>query len=894
MSHSFGVFVLRRMTTSDFPGVIAEGAMDKYLRYILYATGGIVLLIFALTFFWWFTHKPYTAEPFVAPMQYVVMVGITGSGAVYYADIDTPMRPKWVLSTLTGVGDIAGSYGVLYTVPSSSGGGVPRYGAYDSGTQRSMPGGTVTKLTADDNGSVGGLGGTSFLSSSINTTSLASTNRTLSSVSMSGGVGYGVGTDGRLYYSTNPVPSLQGGGNASTWTVTQDGTTWTQVSLDGGVVCALKTDGTLWCADRNISSTSANFQQQGTQTFASICLKGGRLIGVDSGGVLRYSATYKSPSWTTVSTQPYNTTTGATTGSPVTFRKVIMIYPSANARRRRLLGTATACNANEEKIGTFCYQECPSGKPAIGTQCPYLAKRTPAIATCPLDMTAWAPTGARTEFIKNSCYQACPPPNTVDPTNRAMCQGSTSEKPTKPLNTNITPASYSCGDGSVVARYIRVRPSPLIANNKLCIKGLSVGLGTGVGSTTTPRYSAKATDGTCADAPIGGTSCGSGAKYLCDNTYDADSDGGQVNRKNKLYWELDLGGVQNIKTIQFTGCPYILQDGTESSAPVGSPNADQITGMIIELYVENKPGTEPVASRTLGPEISQTITFDYVIKDPLMPNRCFDACPKINGVQSIDVGNNACLASKSGVTNRAVSSPVELGKPVCGVRKNANGVVIPYSVTSASDGAAINIENFVPDPSDPEYILSCDNLKDSQLRQQTTYYTGPDLTSSVLARGSPSPVDLQQFFLGAWTSIGRTDSTSNVYPISWNKDVNTPYPANPETPYLCVVPPTRCPPRTVGNEPMVPFKYYDDMNLCMIDELYRSERILLEEQVSKGAFQAACWRGGNYNQGVCSQGYATFSSNTSIYSLYTGYIRGYTNHIVDVSMHVDDPNNIDV
>ena len=78
--------------------------MKGSMPYILYYIMCMAVLIIAITFFWWFTAIPYTMEPFITPNAYIIMVGLTNTGQVYYADIDVPMSPKWILSTaFTGV-----------------------------------------------------------------------------------------------------------------------------------------------------------------------------------------------------------------------------------------------------------------------------------------------------------------------------------------------------------------------------------------------------------------------------------------------------------------------------------------------------------------------------------------------------------------------------------------------------------------------------------------------------------------------------------------------------------------------------------------------------------------------------------------------------------------------
>ena len=834
----------------------------------------------ALIFFVWFTSKPYTMESFATKAPYMVLVGLATDGKVYYADVDVPIQPKWIeAASLTGIGDIAGSYGILYST--TTGGSIPRFGAYDSTTWANMPSGssaTVKQLTVDDKGAVGGTNGTNGISvSSGNTAALTATGANSKSMSISQGEAYSVGADDKLYYSANLV--------SGSWTLIDAGTTWKQVSLDSGVVCAIKTDGTLWCADSNIGApitgttttvgagssavslrSAANFTQQGgnTRLFKNICVKGGRLIGVGTDDNVYYSDTYIKPVWKNMSeiSKLINASTGALVGSVPIFSKVIMFYPSTTARKKRFLGTAAACNANEQRIGQFCYQPCPSGKPASGTQCPYLAKTVPAIATCPLDTSSNAGSSAQTQYMNGACYKKCP--DTYQPSSDGLsCVGIPIPKPTKGLNTGVRQAQQLCpSDGSITARYIRVRPSPLIANNKLCIKSFSVGLGVNEGSGGSTQYTVTATDGTGKDAPI---IPGSSGKYLCGTTFDKDADGGKQNRSAKLYWELDLGSLKSIKTISFTGCNYINENNEETTASP-SPGADQIKGMIIELYKANTKEAMPIATRTLGSSITQTITFNYVSKNPKMSNRCYDACPPINGVPSMRTNDYTCVAAAGGITQRAVTSPIYLGLPSCTRAIAGDGTDRIYSSTSETGGAAINVTRFVPDPSNNQFILSCDNLPGSTLKPLSTRVYWPQIRlediagryskSDAISRDAmsdfiyavygkntapPSSYDRMKSMLQRqWDLNGRIDGEENSKRVTWENTSNQPY-TNPDTEYMCVIEPATsigsggsASSRAfqVGGDNSVNFKYDPIYNSYVVDTAYKSKSIIQEEFIN--------------------------------------------------------------
>jgi hypothetical protein len=809
--------------------------MKDYLRYMLYSTICIVTVIVALIFFEWFTSKPYTMESFATQAPYMILVGVTAGGEVYYADVDVPIQPKWIrAATLTGIGDIAGSYGMLYTITTAywGAGTIPKYGAYDSTTWANMPSGTANKITVDDRGTVAGINGTRITVSPRNTTGFTETSSSAISLSISQGEAYCVGTDAKLYYSANPA--------SSSWTLIDAGTTWKQVSLDSGVVCAIKTDGTLWCADSNIGApttgttttvgtgssavslrSAANFTQQGgsSRLFDSICVKGGRLIGIGKDGKIYYSDSYKNPTWKDLSalSKVYILSKGIASTDPVpVFTKVIMMYPSATARKKRFIGTASACNANEQRIGIFCYQACPSGKAASGTQCPYLAKTIPAIATCPLDTSPGAGSGAQTQYANGSCYQKCP--DEYQPSADGIsCIGIPIQKSRKSLNTGVTPSQQLCPqDGSVAARYIRVRPSPLLKNNKLCIKSFSIGLGVNEGSGGSTRYTVTATDGSGKEAPI---ISGSPDKYLCGNTFDKDVDGGQNNRASKLYWQVDLGSIRNIKTITFTGCNYINEGGNDTGVSA-QPGADQITGMIIDLYTTNPTSATPVATRTLGSSKTQTITFNYVQQNAEMPNRCYDSCPPINGVPSARLNDYTCMAASGGVTKRAISSPILLGPASCTQAIAGDGTPRVYSATTTGE-APVNIERFVPDPNNNQYILSCDGLPGSVLKPLSTSVSWPAITTTSLTRdflpdnttyastisdGKEIQTTETNFrsrltswlLTNTWKTVNRTDSTPTTKNVTWENTSGTPYTSS-ETPYLCVIEPTTTTTYTVGS-----------------------------------------------------------------------------------------------
>ena len=765
----------------------------------------IVSLIIALIFFWWFTHRPYTKENFATPMPYIVMVGLTSDGKVYYADMDVPIQPKWIETTLTGINDIAGSYGKLFTV--KTGASVPKYGPYDSSTQTSMTGSNIlTQITVDDINAVAGVNGTSLMYASSFTSNLSNpSSSTARLVSMSAGIGYSVGSDGKLYYSASPATGL--------WKLIDAANNWKQVCIDGGVVCAIKNDGTLWYMDKNIGFlttgetittggnsiiSAANITQSALPsgvTFTYISLKAGRLVGLGNNGNVYYSDTYSNPTWKPVSTQPYNSTTGVASGSAVSFSKVILMHPRMDARRKRFLGSAKSCNSNEQQIGNFCYQPCPSGRDAIGASCPYLAKYVKGIESCP--------TG--TQNINGGCFQACPDGYTAD---GDLCKGTTTPKTTSAFSTTAVRASYNCpSDGSVRGRYVRVRPTTLVNNNKLCITSLIVKDSNGTilstrSTTSGTKGVTKATDGTCIDAPVGGSTCptvgGVPPAYLSGNTYNSDKDSGNISRSSNLYWEVDLGSIQNIKTIQFTGCTY-QKDSTSSATTIvtGKTNViqDQIKGIRIEvLHSENSVNTPPIASRTLGSSSTQTITFDYSRFDPITGDRCNDACPAINGVDSMDQGDNSCLVATGGITNRAISVPLTVSDAICTPPVNSDGTFYKPPVIN-QDGTPGTPLPYIVDPTDATKILSCDHFPGSKLKNLSYRFSGRSLQETNATVPYSVFISVFDRYTGGQcgggnllTMLGIVKTTRgagcNIIDTSWM--VGTTAYTNSETPFVCV------------------------------------------------------------------------------------------------------------
>lgn len=815
--------------------------MRKNLRYMLYATVCIVMLIIVLISLWWSMAKPYTKEDFIVPAPYVVMAGISTGGDVYYADIDVPINPRWVNTGLKAIGNIAGSYGDLYSIPSA--GGAANYGPYDSNTSLAKTTMQVLKqISVDDDGTLVGLDSSnSMFYGSKGSGTFTPLSGKAKSVAVSGSQLFVVGEDNGLkYYPSskslaNPVVVIPGGK-----------TSWKQVTFDG-TICAIETDGTLWSADSNISD-GTQWTQQGSRKFNWISIRGGRLVGIATDGKPYYSNSSTNPTWAALPTQQYNGATGAQVSGNPTFSSIILFYPSMDARRKRFLAGASACSSDEQQIGNYCYAPCISGRDPVGTRCPFRRKQTPPIASCSSGV-----------YINGSCFTECPPGTIA---RGDTCIGNPRTKQVFDANTNVEPARFNCPVGGALAgRYVRIRPTNLIQNNKLClskvvvkdvmgavistVKPLGTMSGNWIGApipitmtkmvsvpgkqpvlvyvvqdsnwvkmvaadtmgtarfyeggnvkTWTDFYwtngssagtkadgnyvvnlagssiavAASATDGTCADAPIGGTSCAeSWSTYLSSTKYDTESDGGKISRETKTYWELDLGSVQFIKTIEVTGCNYVTAAEPETSGAklvdstgVLQPGADQITGMQVEvLYNSNTPNETPLTSRSLGPQKNQLITFNYLTQQPGVDDTCYDDCPTINGVVSVDGGEQNCIAASGGITSRSITSPVRLPPPVCTPPVNSNGrpyVKMANSVTPPRPSVQGSIGNWVLDPTDTSRSLSCDNLPGSTLMPLSNTYNIPLMSST-----SPSTI------------------TYNLQRP--NKSVYT----NIETPHMCVV-----------------------------------------------------------------------------------------------------------
>ncbi|NBO71792.1 hypothetical protein EBV26_15135 [bacterium] len=652
--------------------------MKEYLRYILYGMVYIVLCFIAVCFLQWFT-KPVVEEGFAESAQNLVFAGIGGS-TVYFADVDVPINPRWIQGG-GGVTFLAGSYGNLYITTSAS--SPLKKGAYNSTTWASTGGSiSMTQMSIDDsNGAISAVGsdGSYYYAASDQDALVkppgASVAGGLKWVSATSRRALGIGkTDGKIYFTANAATGV--------WTASTTSGGWKLVVFDGHIACALKTDGSLYSVDQvnTVAPTDAAWQLQGTMKFNHISLKAGRLVGIATDGKAYYSNTYRNPSWTALPMKQYNST-GATVGtSDITLTQIEIFDAPPNFRRKRFV-TNNICNPGEEKIGSYCYQACPSGEKGVGDKCSYMRRETLANVVC-----TELPGGIPTEYKNGRCIAVdCRQNNgTPSPTDPNTCMGKAPvNKTTKPAKP-VIPASYACPpSGSVPGRYIRIRASNVIKDNNLCISSVIVKDSDGNvlsndissqlsdGSTTTGNSwgVANATDGICKDGPIGGISCQgrSDKSYYSSGKYNTDSDAGFKRRSLQTYWEVDLQAMKNIKTVDVTCCNT------------------SILGMRIEILNENDPLSKPVVSRTFGKDTSHTFTFNFTA---LEGDSCYDpaGCPNFNGEQSTLMADGTCAVNLYDVIPRSIVKPIILDDCY-----NQDGTMntegIPYSMYVDAIGA---------------------------------------------------------------------------------------------------------------------------------------------------------------------------------------------------------------
>jgi hypothetical protein len=678
--------------------------MYKYLRYILYYAICIVCLIVALLLLWKFMQP--IREPFASlTPAYLMLAATDATGAIYFSEVDVPLNPRWQLAAYKGIstaGGIVGSYGTLYMTKASSAPVMATMVAAAASPTSST--GTLTQISIDDDETVGGIDSTGYVYYGSFKDSATGSNK-MSWVSFSGGKAYGVGTDRNLYFCAisnsvaNTVAKL-------TWTKITGGANfgelWAKVSLSGNVVAALQTNGALYYALNSIEDSTTAWNAVAGKTFKTISMQGYRFIGVATDDNVYYTDDLTRASFRQIKTAVYactnpGKTAFTTTGASPTFTQVEMFLPDPASRKKRyaeIIGTDLSCNSSETLIGSYCYQPCPNGQAASGIRCPYLARQINANVSCSGSVGA--------DLINGACYGPCADANTVINTaDTVSCVGNVIRKTTKNRNIQSTPSSNCPSGGVVLGRYLRIRPS-MAMNNKICLTSVVVKNSDGVVLAAT---AATSTDGTCPGGPIGkgGSGC---TTFQSGATYDTDADGGVANRSYKTYWDLDLGNIVGIKTVTVTGC-------------TGMP----ILGLRLEvLRAANYSYTPAITTKKLGSGTgaprSQTVTFRFA-PDATEQN-CVEPCPGTGSADrwgdetTTDTGEGTCLLSTTTVSQRSITVP---------------RVVAPQMILPPSDMNSIQMSgqsvarNWVVDPTDSRYYLSCDGFTGSVLKPVTTTVT---------------------------------------------------------------------------------------------------------------------------------------------------------------------------
>lgn len=693
--------------------------MKQYLRHILYYTICIVFFVFsiwALRLFIGIKEGFETTGP-----PFLILVGKTAAGAIYYADVDVPFTPKWQASALTATGSIGVAYGDLYTITGAS--SIPKKSSYDAASSANTSSPALTQISVDDDGTIGGVDATGnvYYGSAKNTSTL------MSWVSFSGTNAYGVGKDGSLYFSGNP--------GSGTWTKTNAGTTWKQVVLSGPLVCAINIAGELFYAMNDITTSQIIWNGNSpiaSRRFDYISLQGRRLIGIVNSKIYFADDVTSSYGYREIPIKLYNNMGELLTTTPPSFTAVEIMYPDPSARRKRFAditrtsGSAGSvastikktCSFSETLIGNYCYQPCPNGQAANGAMCPYLRQHIPAKATCP----------AGTDVINNTCFNTCSSSYTsmqagssdgsrgssrianytVDPANIQQCIGATIPKIRTQPTIPARPAGYRRCDafnGSIEARYVRIRPTKSYNNNKLCLQNVTVmgymvaadgTVGTSLVNLSSSR-TAFSTDGTCAPGPIGGETC----SFKSGDTFDSDKDGGQLARSATTYWEVDLGSLHYVKSVAITGC-------SNTSAGMGDDTIKQISGLRVQILTKNDSTSQVLTERILGPTATQTVTYNFgagnaQITDP-PPNTCYDECPMVAGVQSVAQGNGSCLLTLDTITNRSITTPQIV----------RSKVILPPADFLDSSSRPIDTK-WVADPNDITQYLTCSKFPGSKM-----------------------------------------------------------------------------------------------------------------------------------------------------------------------------------
>jgi len=212
------------------------------------------------------------------------------------------------------------------------------------------------------------------------------------------------------------------------------------------------------------------------------------------------------------------------------------------------------------------------------------------------------------------------------------------------------------------------------------------------------------------------------------------------------------------------------------------------------------------------------------------------------------------VAAAGGITQRAVTSPIYLGPPSCTRAIAGDGTDRIYPATTTAGANPIDVRYFVPDPSNNQFILSCDNLPGSKLKPLSTRVYWPQITINSIVGAYASGVITTAFNLSSgvfylevaqqrfrnmltshWTSKGRVDGEENSKRVTW-ENTSTPAVAytNTDTPYMCVIEPATSSPRAfrVGGDNNTNFKYDPIYNSYVIDTTYRSNTVMPYEEAA--------------------------------------------------------------
>lgn len=367
--------------------------------------------------------------------------------------------------------------------------------------------------------------------------------------------------------------------------------------------------------------------------------------------------------------------------------------PAARPSRPASSGN-TPCNDDEEQILSRCYRACPDGQNPTGdrTTCPVKRQSMLASSSCPSGYSYDVASGM---CIKNTCD---PDPDTgqtyvraTDTNGRAVCNPTKISKGVNSVG-SYTPSSYVCyNNGSIPIRYIRIRPMTTSKTNKICINNIQVWDDR---MKMVKALTASASDGTCVMNPIGfpDANCQSGKPFTSGGKYDTDSDGGMKNRATNSFWLLDLGSVVTVKKIEITQCS------------VRSPETAPVDGLRLEVFKElGGLGSTPLASRVLGQDSVQTVTFNFNRYDEYS-GACFDVCPSVGTVQSLtDEASNTCVVATDGITKRSISEPMVISQAV---KLPCNSQYLRAEAQGTTP--AVLVSNMVSNPTNQNQCFSCD------------------------------------------------------------------------------------------------------------------------------------------------------------------------------------------